>query len=68
MNYSDYTQEVVDVLCDLEGSTQEEAEKIIEDKEEQIRYGYQYRLSSAIIAGSILGINDCCMTSTPQKL
>jgi len=67
MNYSDYTQEVIDVLCDLEGYSQEAAEKIIQDKEEQIRYGYQYRLSPAIIAGSILGINDCCMTRPPLK-
>jgi hypothetical protein len=67
MNYSEYTQEVIDVLCDLEGYSQEAAEKIIQDKEEQIRYGYQYRLSPAIIAGSILRINDCCMTRPPLK-
>lgn len=67
MNYNDYIQEVLDVLCDLEGCTQEAADKIIQDKEEEIRYGYQYRLSPTIIAGSILGINDCCMTYAPLK-
>jgi hypothetical protein len=67
MNYSDYTLEVIDVLCDLEGCTQEAAEKLIQDKEEQIRYAHQYRLSPASIAGSILGINDCCMIHTPLK-
>jgi hypothetical protein len=68
MNYNDYTQEVIEAICDLEGYAHEVAVKIIQDKEEQIHYGHQYRLSPSIIAGSILGINDCCMTPAPLNL
>ncbi|MDD5716817.1 MAG: hypothetical protein PHW64_03365 [Sulfuricurvum sp.] len=67
MNYRDYTQEVIDVLCDLEGYTHDAAVEMIQDKEEQIRYAHQYRLNPTIIAGSILGINDCCVAPASLK-
>lgn len=67
MNFAEYTQEVIDAICDLEGCTQERAEALIQDQHVQLRHGHQYRLSPPIIAGSILGINDCCITAYPIK-
>lgn len=63
MNYSEYTQEVIDAICDLEGCSQERAEDLILDKQEQLRHGHKYRLSPSIIAGSVLGIYDCCVAA-----
>lgn len=67
MNFDEYTQEVIDAICDLEGCSQERAEALMQDKQEQLRHGHQYRLSPSIIAASVLGINDCCVTAPPIK-
>lgn len=64
---NDFRTEVIESLCELGGYCEGDAKAIAEEKLIDIEYGYKYRLSSAIIAGSILGINDCCVLNQPQK-
>lgn len=63
----EFREEVIDTLCELGGYSQEEARTLAEEKHSDIEYGHQYRLSPSIIAGSILGINDCCVSNHPPK-
>lgn len=63
MSYSEYIQEVIDTICELEGCTQERAEFLILNKQDQLRYGHQYHLAPSIIAEYVLGINDCCVAA-----
>ena len=63
----EFREEVIETLCELGGYCEGDAQTIAEEKLSDIEYGHKYRLSPAIIAGSILGINDCCVPNQPQK-
>ena len=63
----EFREEVIETLCVLAGCRDEEAQTLAEEKHSDIEYGHQYRLSPSIIAGSILGINDCCVSNQPKK-
>lgn len=60
---TEYREEVIEELCALGGYTEADAHKIAEEKHADIVYGHKYRLTPSIVAGSILGINDCCIPS-----
>lgn len=60
---NDYCIEVIEILCELGGYCEVDAKAIAEEKHSDIQYGHKYRLSPSIIAGSILGINNCCIAS-----
>lgn len=64
---NDFRTEVIETLCELAGCSEDDAQAIAEEKLSDIEYGHKYRLSPAIIAGSILGINDCCVPNQSQK-
>ena len=64
---NDFRTEVIETLCELGGYCEEDALILSEEKLSDIEYGHKYRLSPAIIAGSILGINDCCVPTRPPK-
>lgn len=59
---SEFHQEVIEELCELGQYCQVDAQSLAEEKYSDIEYGHKYRLSPTIIAGSILGINDCCLS------
>ena len=63
----EFREEVIETLCELGGCSEEEAQTLAAEKHSDIEYGHQYRLSPSIIAGSILGINDCCVANQPHK-
>jgi hypothetical protein len=63
----EFREEVIETLCELAGCSEDDAQAIAEEKLSDIEYGYKYHLSPAIIAGSILGINDCCVPNRTQK-
>ena len=63
----EFREEVIEILCELAGCSEEEAQAIAAEKHSDIEYGHKYRLSPSIIAGSILGINDCCVSNQPKK-
>lgn len=63
----EYCNEVIDEICSLDGCSHEEAKTIAAAEFSDIEYGHKYRLSPAIIAGAILGINDCCITPVQKK-
>ncbi len=63
----EFKNEVIETLCDLGGYSEADAQELAETKYSQIEYGHKYRLSPSIIAGSILGINDCCIASASIK-
>jgi hypothetical protein len=63
----EFREEVIETLCELAGYSEDDAQTIAEEKLSDIEYGHKYRLSPAIIAGSILGINDCCVPNQPPK-
>lgn len=64
---NDFRTEVIETLCELGGYCEADAHTLVEEKLSDIEYGHKYRLSPAIIAGSILGINDCCVPNQPHK-
>ena len=64
---NDFHTEVIENLCELGGYCEADAHTLAEEKRCDIQYGHKYRLSPAIIAGSILGINDCCVPNQPIK-
>lgn len=64
---NDFRIEVIETLCELGGYCEADAHALAEEKETDIEYGYKYRLSPSIIAGSILGISDCCIPTHPPK-
>ncbi|HZF70104.1 hypothetical protein [Sulfuricurvum sp.] len=64
---SEFHAEVIEALCELGGCSEADAHALAEEKYSDIEYGHKYRLSSTIIAGSILGINDCCIPKQPIK-
>jgi len=63
----EFREEVIETLCELAGYSQEDAQTLAEEKRSDIEYAHKYRLSPSIIAGSILGINDCCVSNQPRK-
>lgn len=63
----EYYNEVIDEICGLEGCSHEEAKAIADAKFSDIEYGHKYRLSPSILVGSLLGINDCCITPAQNK-
>ena len=63
----EFREEVIDTLCELGGCSEEEAQLLAEEKHSDIEYAHKHRLSPAIIAGSSLGINDCCFPNQPRK-
>lgn len=63
----EYYNEVIDENCGLDGCPHEEAKAIADAKFSDIEYGHKYRLSPSILAGSLLGINDCCITPAQNK-
>ena len=64
---NDFRIEVIETLCELGGCSEEDAQTLSEEKHTDIEYGHKYRLSPAIIAGAILGINDCCVSAPNIK-
>ena len=64
---NDFHTEVIEILCELGWYCEADAQALAQEKYSDIEYGHKYRLSPSIIAGSILGINDCCVASQPQK-
>lgn len=60
-------QEVIEELCELGQYCQDDEQSLAEVKYSDIEYGNKYRLSPTIIAGSILGINDCCLSPYAPK-
>lgn len=63
----EFREEVIETLCELGGCSEEYAQTIAEEKHTDIEYGHKYRLSPSIIAGAILGINDCCVSAPNIK-
>lgn len=63
---SDYFDEVVECIQELGSYGEEKAKSLAEEKRPDVEYGCRYRLNPSIVAGSILGINDCCIT--PARL
>lgn len=63
----EFKEEVIESLCEIGGCEVEDAHLLAHEKYSHIEYGHKYRLNHVIIAGSILGINDCCIPScSPQ--
>ncbi|MFZ3052234.1 MAG: hypothetical protein WA099_02415 [Sulfuricurvum sp.] len=52
---------MIEELYELEGCSVADAHALVEEKHSDIQYGHKYHLSPTIIAGSILGIKDCCV-------
>lgn len=67
MRINEFRQEVIEALCELGGCSEAEANALSEEKRSDIEYAHTYRLSPAIIAGAILGINDCCLSPVQNK-
>ncbi len=63
----EFRAELIDILCELGGCTESDAHRLAEEKMSEIEYAHQYRLSPRIIAGYILGINDCCIAAPQIK-
>jgi hypothetical protein len=63
----EFKEEVIESLCEIGGCNKEDAYTLVEKKCTDIEYGLKYNLSSSIIAGSILGINDCCISGYALK-
>ncbi len=63
----EFHQEVIEELCELGQYCQVDAQLLAEEKHTNIEYGYKYHLSPTIIAGAILGINDCCLSAYAPK-
>ncbi|ADR35237.1 hypothetical protein Sulku_2580 (plasmid) [Sulfuricurvum kujiense DSM 16994] len=63
----EFNEEVIEALCELGGLSEAEAQSFAASKRSEIEYAHKYRLSPSIIAGSILGINDCCIPSQCPK-
>lgn len=63
----DYNEEVIETLCELGRLSEAEAQSLATSKRSEIEYAHKYRLSPSIIAGSLLGINDCCIPSQSLK-
>jgi len=59
-NLSEYFEEVIEAIIELTQMSYQEAEEMTQNKKGDVEHGYKYRLSPSIIAGAILGINDCC--------
>ena len=64
---NDFHTEVIETLCELGGYCEDDAKVLAQEKFSDIEYAHKYRLSPSIIAGSILGINDCCVPNQPHK-
>lgn len=62
---NDFHAEVIEFLCELGGYSEDDACILASQKRSEIEYAHKYRLSPSIIAGSILGINDCCIPLQP---
>lgn len=60
-----YFEEVVEMLCALEGCCPGHAHQLAEEKHAEVEYGYKHRLSPSVVAGSILGISGCCIPGYP---
>lgn len=59
-NFSDYEEAVADEIQLIGEMTNSDAQSSIEASKDDVRYGFALRLSPAIIAAKILGINHCC--------
>lgn len=62
-SFQEYREEVLENICELEGCDLTGACQFVEGKHGDIEYGHKYRLAPSIVAGAILGINECCVTS-----
>lgn len=60
-NVAEYFDEVVEAIGELGHYSEEDALKMATERRNDVEYGCRYRISPSIVAGSILGINDCCM-------
>jgi len=60
LRMSEYCEEVIEAIMELSQKSHQEAEEMTQTKKSDVEHGYKYRLSPSIIAGAILGINDCC--------
>lgn len=63
----EFKEEVIEFLCEIEGCCEADAHLLANEKYTDIEYGHKYHLSPSIIAGSILGINDCCISGYASK-
>lgn len=63
----EFHSEVIEMLCELGGCSETDAQILAEEKQTDIAYGHKYRLSPSIVAGALLGINDCCIPTHPLK-
>lgn len=61
-NLSEYFDEVIEAIVELGQYTEEIARTMATEKREDVEYGCRYRINPSLVAGSILGINDCCIT------
>ncbi len=61
-NLSEYFDEVIEAIVELGQYTEEVARAMATEKRGDVEYGCKYRISPSLVAGSILGINDCCIT------
>jgi len=59
-NFSDYEEAVADEVESLGEMPRSNAQDTTEEAKDDVVYGYGLRLSPAIIAAKILGINHCC--------
>lgn len=63
----EFNEEVIEALCELGELSEPEAQSLAASKRSEIEYAHKYSISPSIIAGSLLGINDCCIPSQSQK-
>lgn len=59
---TEYFDEVVECIQELGAYGDEKARSLADEKRSDIEYGCKYRLNPSIVAGNILGINDCCIS------
>ncbi len=65
--FNEFRSEVIEVLCALEGCSDDQAQVLATNSSDDIAYGYKYHLSPEIVAGAILGINHCgCVSQRPK--
>jgi len=65
---SEYFDEVIEAIVELGQYTEDVALAMATEKRGDVEYGCKYRISPSLVAGSILGINDCCLTRDPTLL
>ena len=67
LSLNEYFDEIIDEICSLDGCHEQDAKAIADARFSDIEYGHKYRLTPTVLAGSLLGINDCCITPVQNK-